>query len=253
MKKIDHYNILLVDDEYFPRQSIKHSIEEIDDAFVVTAQATNGQEALDILSHESIHIVITDISMPVMNGLELAKRIRQLYPDIATVILTGYAEFEYIQEALRQGTIDYLLKPVSEDDLISVFSRIQLALDKLYILPDDSGISTYDAESYVNQSVAFIQKNYMNDIDMGSLASDMGFSSAYLTKLFKKYAGKTPVKLLTEIRIHHAKKLLLETDQSIQEVGINVGYPDQFHFSKTFRKIVGMNPSAFRSSNGIKE
>jgi len=248
MKKIDHYNIMLVDDEYYPRQAMLHSIENLDDAFVVTAQAMNGEEALELLKKQSIHIVITDIQMPIMDGLELSKQIKLLYPDIVTIILTGYSDFKYIQEALRQSVFDYLLKPVSEDDLISVFSKVQLSLDKIYELPNEAGISANDAKGYVEQLVSNIQTNYMNDIDFGSIASDMGFTAAYLTKIFKKYTGQTPLKMLTEVRIHNAKKLLVESDLTIQEIGQKVGYPDQFHFSKTFRKIVGSNPSAFRNS-----
>ena len=86
----------------------------------------------------------------------------------------------------------------------------------------------------------------MEDIDIGALADSMGFTPAYLTKLFSRYVGETPLKFLTGIRIHEAKRLLLESTLTIKEVGEHVGYPDQFHFSKTFRKYTDMNPSAYR-------
>ena len=89
----------------------------------------------------------------------------------------------------------------------------------------------------------------MEAVDIGELADQMGFTSAYLSKIFKRFTGTTPIKMLTNIRIHNAKKLLKNTNYSIQEIGKKVGYPDQFHFSKTFRKVVGMNPSAFREGD----
>ena len=250
MKKIEHYNILLVEDEHYLRNALKHSIEEIDDFYKVTAEAANGADALEILKKESVHIVFTDIQMPVMDGLELSKQIKTLYPEIPIVILTGYSDFEYVQEALRQQVFDYLLKPVSEDDLLAVLSKISQSLEKEYELPEEAGVSSRDAKSCADHVASYIREHYMEEVDLGKLAEEMGFSAAYLSKIFKRYAGMTPVKMLTDVRIHQAKRLLLETDMSIQEVGAAVGYPDQFHFSKTFRKIVGTNPSGYRSSGG---
>lgn len=250
MKKIDHYNILLAEDEQYLRRALKHSIEEVDDSYKVIAEASNGAEAMEILKKESIHIIFTDIQMPVMDGLEFSKQCRLLYPDIPIVILTGYSDFNYMQEALRQQVFDYLLKPVSEDDLVSVLSKISLSLEKIYELPEEAATAGGDAKSYVDHVISHIQEHYMEEIDLGSLAGEMGFSAAYLSKIFKRYAGMTPVKMLTDVRIHQAKRLLLETGMSIQEVGAHVGYPDQFHFSKTFRKVVGVNPSKYRADGG---
>lgn len=250
MKKVDHYNILLVEDEQYLRRALKNNIEEIDDVYKVTAEASNGLDAMDVLKRESVHVIFTDIQMPEMNGLELSKQVKLLYPDIPVVILTGYSDFNYMQEALRQQVFDYLLKPVSEDDLAAVLSKVSSELEKIYELPEETLAAGSDARSYVKQVAEYIREHYMEDIDLGSLAGELGFSAAYLSKIFKRYAGMTPVKMLTDVRIHQAKRLLLETGMSIQEVGAQVGYPDQFHFSKTFRKVVGINPSRYRAEGG---
>lgn len=249
MNKIDHFNLLLVEDEYYLRQALKHNIETIGDPFVVIGEATNGEEALELLKREPVHVVITDIQMPVMDGLALSRQIHLLYPEIMTVIITGYAEFEYAREALRQQVFDYITKPVSEDDMINILSKIQLKLSTMYELPEEAGSSGNDTLDYVDHVSSYIQEHYMEEIDFGSFAESMGFSSAYLTKIFKKHTGTTPVKMLTEVRIHKAKQLLTTTSMSIQEIGDAVGYPDQFHFSKTFRKIVDSNPTAYRNSH----
>lgn len=249
MNSIDHFSILLVEDEYYLRQSLKHNIETAGEPFAVAYEATNGQEALDILKKEQVHVVITDIRMPVMDGLSLAKQIHLLYPEILTVIITGFSEFEYAREALRQQVFDYITKPVSEHDMSNILAKVYQKLSAIYELIDDSGVSCHDAKGYSDHVTAYIQEHYMEDIDFGSLAESMGFSSAYLTKIFKKHTGTTPVKMLTEVRIHKAKQLLTTTSMSIQEIGAAVGYPDQFHFSKTFRKIVSVNPTAYRNTH----
>ncbi|MBO6137553.1 MAG: response regulator [Lachnospiraceae bacterium] len=246
MIKLEHYNILLVDDEYLLRQSVSRLIGSIDDSFKVTAEAANGEEALNVLKTKSIHVVIADINMPVMGGLELSKKIREHYPDILVVLLTGFAEFTYAQEAIRLGVFDYLLKPVSRDDLSSVFYKLRLKLSQRYELMEEDASLGRDAREHVDYAVSYMQEHYMEDIDIGALSDSMGFTSAYLTKLFSRYVGETPLKFLTGIRIHEAKRLLAESTLTIKEVGEHVGYPDQFHFSKTFRKYTDMNPSAYR-------
>ena len=80
MKKLSHYNILLAEDEILLRQSLSNSIDALDSGFRVTCQVSNGEEALQCLKTENIHLVITDIRMPAMDGLALARRIHEQYP-----------------------------------------------------------------------------------------------------------------------------------------------------------------------------
>lgn len=248
MKKQKALHILLVDDEHFLRQNMLRRITELETDFVVEAQASDGQEALNILKEKDIQLVFTDIRMPVMDGLELSKKIHTLYPDILTIILTGYADFSYAQEALRYGVFDYLLKPVDSEQLESVLNHALLKLKNDYEISDDDAEnqSSLSPEESVEKAISYMQQHYMEDIDIATLAEKLGFHSAYLTKLFNRYAGESPLKYLTNIRIHEAKRLLKDTSLSIGAVGEKVGYPDQFHFSKTFRKVTGVNPSSFR-------
>ncbi len=245
---LPYYQVILVDDEFYIRQSLQRHFNNLDsEDFKVIAEAENGQEALVLLEQHTVQMVITDIRMPVMDGLELARRIHERYPHIITVILTGYADFEYAQKSLRYGAFDYLLKPVGEEALDDLLGRARTVLNDLYELPEEKRTSLSGEES-VQQAIRYMQEHYMEDIDIGVLASEMGFHSAYLTRLFGRYVGISPLKYLTNIRIQEAKRLLLDTSLPISAVGEQVGYPDQFHFSKTFRKATGENPSAFRKN-----
>ena len=246
MKKLSHYHVLIVDDEHYPRQALRRYFEKADSEFRVTAEASDGLEALDILQKTDIEVVITDIRMPAMDGLELVKTARERYPNLLIVILTGYADFEYAQTAIRYGAFDYLLKPVLDEDLDNTLSRLRPALSQLYEIPEDDQVLREGAKESVERAIRYLNEHYMEDIDIGSLAENLGFQSAYLSRLFGRYAGETPLKYLTGIRIREAKRLLSETSLSIGAVGEAVGYPDQFHFSKTFRKVTGTNPTAYR-------
>lgn len=248
MKKIKYYNIMLAEDETLLRQSLANHIDALEMGFKVTCQVSDGKAALDALKTADIHMIITDIRMPVMDGLLLAKHIHERYPHILTVVLSGYADFEYAQEALRQGVFDYLLKPVSRDKLESLLGKASLLLEKHFQLEEETSPSGKDSREIVDYVILYIRNHYMDEVDFSELSSRMGFSSAYLTKLFNKYVGHTPLKYLTDIRIQEAKHLLLNTSLPIREIGEKVGYPDQFHFSKTFRKLTGVNPTAYRQN-----
>lgn len=246
MTKLSHYNVLLVEDEKLLMQSFSRHIDALDAGFRVVCQASNGEEALVHLKKENIHLVMTDIRMPVMDGLALAKQIHEKYPNILTIVLTGYADFDYAREALKQGGFDYMLKPVVQEDLETSLSKARLQLQKLFELQEDPSLIGKHAEEIVEYMVLYMREHYMDEIDISSFSATLGFTSAYLTKIFNRYKGDTPLKYLTGIRIHEAKRLLTDTNLPIKEVGERVGYPDQFHFSKTFRKLIGMNPTAYR-------
>ncbi len=244
---------MLVEDEELLSQSLSRHIEELDAGYKVVCQMPDGQNALKALKKMDIHLIITDIRMPVMDGLALAKKVHTQYPHVLTIVLTGYADFKYAQEALRQGVFDYLLKPVTTEVLEEALGKASLQLQKYFQLEDDSAMVGKDAEQIVEYTVLYMREHYMDETDFSKLSAKMGFSSAYLTKLFNKYIGDTPLKYLTDIRIHEAKHLLLNTTLPIREIGEKVGYPDQFHFSKTFRRLTGKNPTAYRKENAASE
>ncbi len=249
MIKIDHYNVLIADDEYMIRQSLKRRITEGDASFRIAAECGDGKEALKALEQGNIQVVFTDIRMPEMDGLALAGQIHERFPEILTVILTGYADFEYAQEAIRQGVFDYLLKPVSEDKLIFILEKLSLKLQQDYTLPGDDGIPGRSTEEIVRQTERYLKEHFREEIDMGALSSDFGFSSAYLSKIFTKSRGESPVRYLTGLRMKEAKRLLSTTDEPIARVGELSGYPDQFYFSRIFRKESGKNPTEYRKKN----
>ena len=252
MIKIEHYNVLIADDEYMIRQSLARRITETDASFRIASECGEGKSALAAIEDGNIQVVFTDIRMPEMDGLELAKAIHERHPEILTVILTGFADFEYAQEAIRQGVFDYLLKPVSEDSLCAVLEKISIRLQTMYELPDDDGLSGRSADEVVQQVERYIKDHFREEIDFGKLAEDYGFSSAYLSKIFTKSREESPVRYLTRIRMKEAKRLLTMTNEPIARVGELSGYPDQFYFSRTFRKEVGENPTKYRKMNVVK-
>lgn len=119
-------NILIVDDETIIRKGILKLLGSVHSEIAGLSEARNGEEALEKVGADEPDIVITDIQMPVMDGLQLIEILRRTHPHIEIVILTGYAEFDYVQRALRQQVTDYLLKPVTKEGLEEVISKLLL-------------------------------------------------------------------------------------------------------------------------------
>ncbi len=112
------YKMLIVDDEYIVRKGIKETIDWERYNVTITHEAKHGQEALDIIKHHAIDIVITDIRMPIMDGVTLIKELSHLTDDLGIVVLSGYQDFEYAKHALENGAFSYLLKPIANQELI---------------------------------------------------------------------------------------------------------------------------------------
>ncbi len=116
--------ILIVEDEMYSRKSLVKQVQALDAAKTMTIlEAADGKAALELVKRERPELVLSDIQMPFMNGLELLKETRRLLPGTRVVMISGYAEFQFAQQALNLGAIGYLLKPVSDESLCDCFSR----------------------------------------------------------------------------------------------------------------------------------
>lgn len=125
------HKVLIVDDEPIARASLTYLIDWESCGFSITAEASNGHQALELMRNEYFSLVVTDVRMPVMDGLAFISELRK-FSDTPVIILSGYEDFEYARQGLKMGVQDYLLKPVDEDDLIRVLRRMSEQLEKQY-------------------------------------------------------------------------------------------------------------------------
>ncbi|WP_248924476.1 response regulator transcription factor [Paenibacillus hamazuiensis] len=122
--------VMLVDDEILIRETMRDSIDWEKEGFVYCDEAPDGEVALTLIEQLRPDILITDIKMPFMNGLELSAIVCQRYPEIKIVILSGYEDFEFARSALRMGVVDYCLKPISASELLRLLHRVSESIDK---------------------------------------------------------------------------------------------------------------------------
>lgn len=243
------FRVIVADDEALIGRNIARNIEKANEAFEVVKIAFDGLEALELTAQLLPDVVFSDIKMPEMDGIALIRRIAQEFPEIRTVIISGYNDFEFARDALRHQAVDYLLKPVNPDDLRATLDRLeQELLSRQRKLAPRRDHSPGEVAEHV---MAYLRQNYAQDVDFAAIAGQYGFSSAYLSKIFKDYANISPGKYLIDQRMKAAKKLLRSTYLPVKAIAEQVGYPDPLHFSKSFKSATGQSPAQYRAeANG---
>lgn len=243
-------SIIVVEDEKLIAKNIVRNIERASDVFNVVATAYDGETALELFETYLPDVIFTDIKMPVMDGLELIKKINKRYPQVKIVVLSGYSEFEYAKTAMSYNVKHYLLKPINIDELRKTLADLhQLLLAERGELVGFQDISSKSTEEIVNCVKEFIDSNYSKTIHFSAIARNVGFSQSYLSKAFTNYFGEPPSRYLTNLRMRKAKQLLKTTHLSVKQISDSLGYVDQCYFSKVFKNKVGISPVQYRKTD----
>lgn len=243
--------VLVVDDETMVRKGIVMGVDWAAMGCTVAGEAANGQEGLEVYARCHPDLVISDIRMPKMDGLEMVRTLRERGERCNVIFLTAYGEFEYARSALQLGAVDYLLKPFRNQELAAVIERLQkgessASGQKTDPLPfDRKGKS-----KYVQQAMAYIGEHYQDaDISITTIAGSLNVSEGHLSHIFKKEMGCTVISYLTQFRIHQAMEQLKDCRCKIYEVAERVGYRDVSYFSSIFKKSTGMSPSEYQNTH----
>jgi YesN/AraC family two-component response regulator len=245
---------VVAEDEERMRNYLARKTVELDPVFECAGTAADGEEAVELVAAHLPDLLITDIKMPVLGGLELVELIRHINPELRILIVSGYSEFEYARRAIELGVDDYILKPIDIERLREILLRIRIRLEASASVVDvEFGLDRIGArETELAKSVeVYLQENYRRPYSLERLASTFGCKPAYLLRLYRKITGRTPTQDLIRLRVEKAKRLLVGHPHiEIKQVAAAVGYEDPLYFSRLFKKETGLNPSAFKDSMG---
>ncbi|TVY07479.1 response regulator transcription factor [Paenibacillus cremeus] len=256
------YKLLIAEDEEVIRDGLKHLIGQISHGFTVAWEAAHGQEALRYLEKELPDAVITDIRMREMDGLTLTGKIRERYPDMPIVIISGYSEFEYARQALKYGVTDYLLKPVDRKALVAALDKVesQLAGQRgIKMRQPETGNAAEQREEgraeigrLVRKVKEYVAARPDGDLRLQVLAEHVHLHPSYLSQLFKAETGLNFSDFVMEVRLERARHLLRTTSLKIYDIARLSGYQSPKHFMLVFKQQTGLTPGMYREQFGTE-
>lgn len=241
------YRVFLIDDEPWALMALKNLIDWEALGFSVIGEAENGAQALDAVEQEQPDLIVSDIRMPGLDGIALLQTLRERKWRSEVLLVSGYTDFEYAREALRYGCCGYLVKPVEEKELLEYLQKVRAILAEKKT-QDDAGEGFQSERTEVRRMLRYLRDHYAEGITLQVLAKEFGMSESYISSLIKKNTGKGFSDHLTEIRIRKAQELLRSTNDSVDKIAERVGYPDYYYFTKVYKKITGVTPTAYRKS-----
>mgnify|MGYP000542524160 CR=1 FL=1 len=243
--------VMLVEDEAIIRTGLKKLFENIIGGFTVVSEAENGKKALESVKLSMPDLIVTDIRMPDMGGLELIDRAREQFQHIQFLIISGYSDFEYAKKAIQLGVHDYLLKPIDQVELALCLGKIKKRFGDNSIFEQRSSVDTDKPNAKISGTLIqkvkqIIQSRIEQDLSLRFVADQVYLHPQYLSTLFKSVTGKKYIDYVIELRIDKAKRLLIETNLKVYEIAVLVGYPNIKYFFHTFRQTVGVPPAEYR-------
>lgn len=259
--------VMIVDDERIIRLGLRKIIESSCPGVEVVAQAEDGEEALALTRQFRPDLCIADVRMPRMNGIEYVAKLRELGFQTRVVILSGYAEFSYAQQAIAQGCSGYLLKPVKHEELIELLGQLEAeitaagdgsrpperATDLLRraALEKEAGSLQSDGKDNVTRriirnAIRYVELHVDQPVSVSEIATHLGLSPSYFSTLFRRETGDRFISFLIKCKVEKACDMLDHTNLKIYEVGERLGYSDVKYFMKIFRKYTGRTPSQYR-------
>lgn len=242
--------VVVVEDETLVRRGIVLTVDWAGVDCAVVGEAADGMEGLEVIRESQPDLIVTDIKMPRLDGIEMVRQLREEGNRAHVIILTAYSDFSYAQAALKLGAVDFLLKPFQDGELEEAVTRLKSRVGPTGPQPPGPEVSEEGKSKYVMEALRYIAGHYNDpDISVSSVARDLGISEGHLSHVFKKETSRTLGSYLTDYRIHMAMELLRDCRSKVYEVAEAVGYRDITYFSSTFKRVVGLSPSEYQKQS----
>ncbi|MDQ1912529.1 response regulator [Paenibacillus sp. GD4] len=244
------YKLVLVDDEVEIRSGLSQYFPWHEVGFDIVAQFDNGRKALDYVLANPVDVILCDIMMPVMTGLEVAGELHRIGNKTKIIFLSGYKDFEFAKQALAYDVKGYIVKPTKYKELLETFSALKIELDKAKAEDPADGkreaAATFD-EKVIAAIKAYVEQYYAN-ATLEDAAALVHMNPYYVSKYFKDKTGQYFSDFVVEVKMKKAAELLMNINFKTYEVSELVGYSQAKNFTRTFKKFYGMNPRQFRNS-----
>lgn len=260
------FSVVVVDDEYWIRSLVCSYLPSEDEGFVLLGEARDGIDGLELCQRVNPDILITDIKMPGFGGLELLEAVKQMSPDTQVIIISGYEEFEFARRAMKNGVLDYLIKPIEKSSVHKALFQAagilkEIQTEKKQITEMQNKVQRLEnifssscelptiQDKRIQRAINFIYNNYSSDISLDEAASEATMNPNYFSECFRNKMGQGFCDFLTLYRLQKAAELLLNPELKIREIAQQTGFRDPNYFSRIFKKATGHSPSECRNNN----
>ncbi|MCZ8512725.1 response regulator [Paenibacillus filicis] len=243
------FKMIIAEDVKIVRETLVRSINWNALGITLVGAAENGEEVMAWLDQEEPDLLLTDIGMPRMNGLELIEAMKARKPDIRCIILSGLSEFEHARQAVKLQVLDYILKPIDTDEIAKVVTRAVEALRKEreerrglaaaeqaaketlpnlpVALPPGEWTGSLKKKKLVERAIRYVKEEYARrDLTLADVAAAVELSEKYLNLLFKEVTGLTINHWIIRLRMEEAGRLLKDPAMKIYEICDRIGYAD---------------------------
>ena len=240
------YRVVLIDDERLIVEGLRKVVRWKDYGCEVVATAEDAVRGAEAIRVFRPHILFTDIRMPGQDGLAMLAGLRSESPRMQVVVLTGYRDFSYAQEAIRLGVRRFLLKPSKMDEIQEALAA---ATEQLRTEEPEADAESQNAGSFlVKRAMDYMKRHCAEKLTLQDVADACYVSQWHLSKLLNRSSGKSFYDILNALRVDAAKELLADPSLRIGDISEMVGYADSAHFARVFKKLTGLSANEYRNS-----
>lgn len=239
--------VLIVEDELLELEFLKSIVAEelLAKDKILTCQS--GMQAVKLAKQYRPDIILMDILIPEMDGLQALQEIRKFLPRAAVIILSAYSDFSYAQKAIHLRVQEYLLKPIKPSvfkkvfhELLNTVSSSQVHVDEEILEPETNQIY------FIEKALKYIQDNFKQKLTLQMVASYVFLNPQYFSRIFKKEVGVPYIDYVNKLKIDHACKLLETTNYPAYRISGECGFTDPSYFNRVFVQQMNMTPKAYR-------
>ncbi len=242
------YTILIADDQEQICAGITALLAETFPQLSLLGSCSCGRDTLKILENQIPDILVTDICMPDINGLDICQQIRKHTQRTQIILISGYKEFNYAKTAVDIGATAYLVKPYAPRELINALQRAISNLEKEYTTQHRESMTSLTGSNLSSAIIAYVEKNYSDpDLSLGKIAKYFNINYTYASEIFTSETSVSLNDFINDIRIAHAKDIIQSSPHiNLNAIARSVGYRSASYFGRIFKSRCGMPPSQYK-------
>lgn len=251
------YDVVLVDDDVIVIEFLMKVIPWQDYGFQVVANFQDSSDALIFMLENPYDVLITDIGMPKLNGIELIEKLKSSKINSYNVILSCHDEFTFAQQAIKLEAYDYILKEsMEESNIIDLLDRLKNRIDQeRYSSNQHLKVTQFLEMTTRNEDVIkaqkYVQTHLGEKISLTEVAEHLHLNSSYFSRMYKKETGEGFIEYVTRVKMEKALELLDQSIKTVEQIAYELGFESKSYFLKTFKRFYGLSPKSFKYKNRL--